>query len=477
MARALLREVGQSKHVNEEAFVKWVEKREKELWRVFKSIDTSGDNTLQVNELRSFVKKAGLKVGEDDFQKFVNGVVGGEGGAVGFEEWRDFLLLMPHKPTPHNILTFYSTLYNIDPTSDFTPLPETLSERDDDDASSSSPQPSTLPPRLKYFICGGMAGAVSRTATAPLDRVKVLLVTNASQQSPPPLLDTLKLIYSQGGLRSFYRGNMLNVIKIVPESGVKFLTFELAKTWIADFERQWESGEANTNNGEEQWDGERRQELSVAGRFCAGGMAGLVSQAVIYPLETVKVRWMAEINQSAKSADPTVPSTATISSSTGISQPVNGSKPPSFLTFIRTPIPLPHLYRGCAAALVGIVPYAGIDLGIYETLRRKYEIYLQNKYQREDVDMHSGVLLGIGAVSAISGAGVMYPLSVVRTRMQAQHTPSHPYTYTSTFDAAYKTYKIEGVRGFYKGIAPTLCKVLPAVSISYVVYEWCKTVL
>jgi solute carrier family 25 phosphate transporter 23/24/25/41 len=61
--------------------------------------------------------------------------------------------------------------------------------------------------------------------------------------------------------------------------------------------------------------------------------------------------------------------------------------------------------------------------------------------------------------------------------MQAQGTPSHPTYYKNTADVVFKTYNQEGLIGFYRGLAPTLLKVLPAVSISYVVYENMKSYL
>lgn len=45
------------------------------------------------------------------------------------------------------------------------------------------------------------------------------------------------------------------------------------------------------------------------------------------------------------------------------------------------------------------------------------------------------------------------------------------HSYKSFFDASYQTFKNEGVMGFYRGLGPTLAKVVPAVSISYVVYD------
>ena len=45
------------------------------------------------------------------------------------------------------------------------------------------------------------------------------------------------------------------------------------------------------------------------------------------------------------------------------------------------------------------------------------------------------------------------------------------FSYKSFFDATYQTFKNEGLIGFYRGLGPTLAKVVPAVSISYVVYD------
>lgn len=43
--------------------------------------------------------------------------------------------------------------------------------------------------------------------------------------------------------------------------------------------------------------------------------------------------------------------------------------------------------------------------------------------------------------------------------------------YTGMFDAFWRTFQQEGFRGFYKGLFPNLLKVVPAASITYMVYE------
>lgn len=83
---------------------------------------------------------------------------------------------------------------------------------------------------FKFLLAGGLAGAVSRTATAPFDRLKVFLITRSeipllpgdapvakqSMRGVQVLMNAISAIYAERGLRSFWVGNGLNVIKIFP---------------------------------------------------------------------------------------------------------------------------------------------------------------------------------------------------------------------------------------------------------------------
>ena len=84
-------------------------------------------------------------------------------------------------------------------------------------------------------------------------------------------------------------------------------------------------------------------------------------------------------------------------------------------------------------------------------------------------------LLGFGAISTTCGQIVAYPLQLVRTRLQAQGmgNASGGYLpeYTGILDCMKKTVRSFGVRGLYAGIGANFAKALPAVSISYTVFE------
>ena len=65
-------------------------------------------------------------------------------------------------------------------------------------------------------MAGGLAGAVSRTCTAPMDRLKVLLqVHGGRKQTSIP--NTIKYMLNEGGIKGLWRGNGINVIFLIED--------------------------------------------------------------------------------------------------------------------------------------------------------------------------------------------------------------------------------------------------------------------
>lgn len=124
-------------------------------------------------------------------------------------------------------------------------------------------------------------------------------------------------------------------------------------------------------------------------------------------------------------------------------------------------------YRGLSMGLVGMFPYAAIDLGTFEYLKRKLTARRVQLYggHQEDVSPGNFTLAIMGGFSGAIGASAVYPVNLLRTRLQCQGTVSHPRTYTGIVDVTRQTLQGEGVRGLFKGLTPNLLKVIPAVSI------------
>lgn len=133
-------------------------------------------------------------------------------------------------------------------------------------------------------------------------------------------------------------------------------------------------------------------------------------------------------------------------------------------------------YRGLPLGLIGIFPYAAIDLGTFEWMKRSYTTSRAKKLgiREDDVEVPNIAVLAIGASSGTIGASIVYPLNLLRTRLQAQGSAQHPQTYTGVWDVVSRTIKNEGFRGLFKGLAPNLMKVVPAVSIVSIIRFLCR---
>lgn len=385
-------------------FRKYMDDKELELYRIFQAIDVAHNGCILPEELWEALVRAGIKIEDEELARFVERVDKDNNGVITFEEWRDFLLLYPHEATIENIYHYLERMCMVD-IGEQTVIPAGIGKHIH---------------ASRYLIAGGVAGAASRTATAPLDRLKVVLQVQTKRAH---IMPAIKDIWKEGRFLGFFRGNGLNVVKVAPESAIRFYTYETLKTVISSAKG-----------------GEAKGDIGGTGRLLAGGLAGAVAQTAIYPLDLVKTRLQTFACESGR-----VPNLGTLSKDIWVQE-----GPRAF-------------YRGLIPSLLGIIPYAGIDLAAYETLKDMSKTYI----------LHDGepgplVQLGCGTVSGALGATCVYPLQVVRTRMQAQRS------YKGMADVFRKTLEHEGFRGFYKGIFPNLLKVVPSASITYMVYESMK---
>ncbi|VVB15598.1 unnamed protein product [Arabis nemorensis] len=385
-------------------FRRYMDDKEVELYRIFQAIDVEHNGCISPEGLWDSLVKAGIEINDEELARFVEHVDKDNDGIIMFEEWRDFLLLYPHEATIENIYHHWERVCLVD-IGEQAVIPQGISKH---------------VKRSNYFIAGGIAGAASRTATAPLDRLKVLLQI---QKTDARIREAVKTIWKQGGVRSFFRGNGLNIVKVAPESAIKFYAYELFKNAIGE------------NMGEDKAD------IGTTARLFAGGMAGAVAQASIYPLDLVKTRLQTCTSQ----AGVVVPKLGTLTKDILVHE-----GPRAF-------------YKGLFPSLLGIIPYAGIDLAAYEKLKD-----LSRTYILQDTEPGPLVQLGCGTISGALGATCVYPLQVVRTRMQAERTR------TSMSGVFRRTISEEGYKALYKGLLPNLLKVVPAASITYMVYEAMK---
>ncbi|ETE71259.1 Calcium-binding mitochondrial carrier protein SCaMC-3, partial [Ophiophagus hannah] len=393
----------QDGELNFEEFAQYLQERERKLLLMFHSLDRNNDGEIDVSEIQQTFHCLGVYISLQQAEKILHSIDKDGTMTIDWNEWRDHFILNPLE-NMEEIVHYWKHSMVLDIGECLT-VPDEFSEKEKKTGM-----------WWKQLIAGAMAGAVSRTGTAPLDRLK-----NNSMN----VLGGLKGLIHEGGMCSLWRGNGINVLKIAPESAIKFMAYEQIKRAIRG----------------------QQETLRVQERFVAGSLAGATAQTIIYPMEVMKTRLaLGKTGQYSGVAD----CARQILQKEGI----------------------PAFYKGYLPNMLGIIPYAGIDLAVYETLKNTW---LQ-KYSKNTADPGVLVLLACGTVSSTCGQIASYPLALVRTRMQAQASieGAPQLTMLGLFRNILSR---EGVLGLYRGIAPNFMKVIPAVSISYVVYENMKQAL
>jgi hypothetical protein len=121
------------------------------------------------------------------------------------------------------------------------------------------------------------------------------------------------------------------------------------------------------------------------------------------------------------------------------------------------------LYRGISAAVVGVVPYAGIKFSAYEALKR----VAMTLFSKSEADLPVSVRMGCGGLAGLLAQTFTYPFDVLRRRAQTGRQP-----YPNVVVGIVQLAREEGVRrGLYRGLSLNYLKTLPNVMIYMSLYD------
>lgn len=296
----------------------------------------------------------------------------------------------------------------------------------------------------KSLCAGGVAGAVSRTAVAPLERLKILMQVQGNEKMYTGVWQGTSHMFRNDGIRGMFKGNGLNCIRIVPNQAIKFLTYEQLSRKI--------SHHLIDNGGDGQ--------LTPLLRLSAGAAAGVVGMSATYPLDMVRGRITVQ--------EAGNPQYRGLWHATGCIIREEG---------------LLALWRGWLPSVIGVVPYVGLNFGVYETLK---DVIIKTWGLRDERDLSIAVRLGCGALAGTMGQTLAYPFDVVRRRLQvsgwsgaknlhADH--GQAVAYRGMMDCFVRTVREEGIQALFKGLAPNYVKVVPSIAIAFVTYEQVKEIL
>lgn len=291
---------------------------------------------------------------------------------------------------------------------------------------------------VPQLLAGGIAGAFSKTCTAPLARLTILfqvqgMYSDGAALSKPNIWREASRIVNEEGFRAFWKGNLVTIAHRLPYSSVSFYAYERYKNVLQSMPSlQRYRGSAGAD---------------VCVHFVGGGLAGITAASTTYPLDLVRTRLAAQRN---------------VIYYRGIGHAFQMiCKEEGFL----------GLYKGLGATLLGVGPSIAISFSVYETLRTYW--HTQRPY-----DSTIMVSLACGSLSGIASSTATFPLDLVRRRMQLEGAGGRARVYkTGLFGTFRHIIQTEGLRGLYRGILPEYYKVVPSVGIVFMTYETLKSLL
>ena len=83
-----------------------------------------------------------------------------------------------------------------------------------------------------HLFTGGIAGAVSRTATSPFERLRILQQTVIKDYAGLSTWGSFKQMYKLEGVKGYFKGNGATVGKIAPFSAFEFYFYEVYKNTL-----------------------------------------------------------------------------------------------------------------------------------------------------------------------------------------------------------------------------------------------------
>ncbi|XP_062167819.1 LOW QUALITY PROTEIN: uncharacterized protein LOC133874010 [Alnus glutinosa] len=290
---------------------------------------------------------------------------------------------------------------------------------------------------VQQLLAGGIAGAFSKTCTAPLARLTILfqvqgMHSNVAALSKANIWHEASRVMNEEGFRAFWKGNMVTIAHRLPYSAVNFYTYERYKDLLQLVLGENRRGSTGSN---------------ICVHFVSGGLAGITAASATYPLDLVRTRLAAQTNAIYYK---------------GISH--------SFNTICRDE-GFRGLYKGLGATLLGVGPSIAISFSVYETLSSFWQSQRPN-------DSTALVGLASGGLSGIASSTATFPIDLVRRRMQMEGAGGRARIYnTGVFGTFRHIIRAEGLKGLYRGILPEYYKVVPGVGIVFMTYETLKKYL
>ncbi|XP_066237287.1 mitochondrial thiamine pyrophosphate carrier isoform X1 [Saccopteryx leptura] len=286
-------------------------------------------------------------------------------------------------------------------------------------------------------VAGSVSGLVTRLLISPLDVIKIrfqLQIERLSRSDPNAkyhgILQAGRQILQEEGPTAFWKGHIPAQLLSVGYGAVQFLSFEILTEVVH---------RASVHDA---------RDFSV--HFVCGGLSACMATLTVHPVDVLRTRFAAQ-------GEPRVYKTLR----------------DAVATMYRTEGPL-VFYKGLNPTLIAIFPYAGFQFSFYNSLQRVCEWVMPAEGKKNG--NLKNLLCGSGA--GVISKTLTYPLDLFKKRLQvggfeqARVTFGQVRSYQGLLDCARQVLREEGMRGFFKGLSPSLLKAAFSTGLVFFWYEF-----
>ncbi|KAI8985634.1 mitochondrial carrier [Trametes punicea] len=291
------------------------------------------------------------------------------------------------------------------------------------------PKRREISPALDFFA-GTVAGMAAMVVGYPFDTVKVRFQNPQIASKYRSTLHAFFTIVREERIRGLYRGIAAPLAGAPPLNGLVFSTYRYLMRAQLDDENATPT----------------LTQINLAG---AG--SGIISSLITTPAELIKIHQQSLV-RSAGSAIPL--------------------RDRDVILHIWRHYGVRGFYRGITATALRDVGY-GAYFAAYEVTLRYWPFPRSVDGSAEStLASHSlAALLTAGAMAGIAGWVVTFPFDVVKTRIQSTSAAAPNNPYRSTWSTIVASHRAEGLRVFFRGLAPTLVRAIPVNMVTFTTFE------
>ncbi|XP_050226035.1 uncharacterized protein LOC126675436 isoform X2 [Mercurialis annua] len=305
----------------------------------------------------------------------------------------------------------------------------------------------------KEFVWGGIAGGFGEGMMHPIDTIKTRIQTQAffnlnPNQSQKSILQMVRAVHAADGLKGFYRGVAPGVIGSLATGATYFGFIESTKKWIE---------ESHPGLGGH-W-----------AHFIAGALGDTLGSIVFVPCEVIKQRM--QVQGTRTSWTNAIVKDSIGAKSSGQMYGYYTGMLHAGRSILKAQGPR-GLYAGYWSTLARDVPFAGLMVMFYEALKDMTEYGKKKWIPNADRFIHSSVEgLVLGGLAGGFSAYLTTPLDVIKTRLQVQGSTIR---YNGWLDAIQRIWRIEGVKGMFRGSIPRISWYIPASALTFMAVEFLR---